>query len=82
MKLNPSQDEVEDGREGVAAALLEVARAEAAGEEQVLAQVLHEELWGAAQEPRNGSGRRVDGEGDLLERRAELVFVPCQGSLE
>ena len=55
MKLNPSQDEVEDGREGVAAALLEVARAEAAGEEQVLAQVLHEELWGAAQEPQEPS---------------------------
>ena len=80
--MNTCQDEVEDGCEGVCAALLKVSGAEAACEQQVLAQVLHEELWGAAQEPRNGSGRRVDGEGDLLERRAELVFVPCQGSLE
>ena len=77
-----SQDEVEDGCEGVAAALLEVTGAEAAGEEEVLAQVLHEELRDEAQQSRDGTRCRVDGEGDVLERSAELVLVSCEGSLE
>ena len=81
--MNTCQDEVEDGCECVCAALLKVSGAEAACEQQVLAQVLHEELWHAAEQPRDGRGRRsVDGEGHLLEGRAQLVLVSGEGGLE